>query len=355
MAYTGLSRPTLTTIRNRITTAVNNNLPGQDAGLRNTVLNVLVDGLAGLSHELHGRIDWIEDQTNLLYCTGAQLDLYGQIYGTPRKVATRASGTITCTGSNGSVIPVNTIFQHADGTQIISTAAATISSGTATVSVNAVTVGVSSDKAAGQPFTLFNSVAGVATNAVVVSLTGGTDIETDDLYRGRLLNIIQAPAMGGNINDYAVWAKQIPGVTRVWVNPNGRGIGTVDVRFLMDNTYTNGIPLAGDVATVNAYLNDPTRKPVCADVLALAPATVAYNISISNLTPLTPLVQANIQAELTDLFLNKSFPGCTIYSSMIWSAIANATGTQHFTLVSPTTDTTYTVGQMPVLGVISYV
>ena len=82
-------------------------------------------------------------------------------------------------------------------------------------------------------------------------LTGGTDTETDDQLRARILHRIQNPPMGGAQADYVTWALAVPGVTRAWAAPE-QGPGTITVRFLMDDLRADddGWPTPADVQAV---------------------------------------------------------------------------------------------------------
>ena len=62
---------------------------------------------------------------------------------------------------------------------------------------------------------------------------------------------IQNPPMGGSEADYVRWAMAVPGVTRAWAAVE-QGIGTMTVRFLMDDMYPDnyGLPTAADIQEV---------------------------------------------------------------------------------------------------------
>ena len=81
-------------------------------------------------------------------------------------------------------------------------------------------------------------------------LDGGTDEETDEELRARVLRRIRQPPMGGDAYDYVAWALAVPGVTRAWCSPLEMGIGTVTVRFMMDDLRADndGFPIADDIA-----------------------------------------------------------------------------------------------------------
>lgn len=356
MAYNGFNRPTLQEITTRLITNVNNNLPGQDASVRFTALNAIVTALAGALHEEYGQLSWGLRQTNLIECEDENLDGFGgQTFGVLRKQAAYATGSVTFTGTNGNVVPSGSLLQSATGLQYKTTTSATISSGSATANITAVLPGINYNLSPGALLTLATPISNVNSTSTVISLVGGAEIENDDNYRLRILSRIRQASHGGNYNDYITWALEVPGVTRAWVTPLARGVGTVDVRFAMDNTYTNGIPMPADVAIVQAYLDSDDRRPITADVKVLAPAAVALNITITGLSPNNSTVQANILAELQDTFASKSEPGVTFRNSWIWDAISNADGVNYFMLTSPSSDQIYSAGYMPVLGTVTFV
>ena len=354
MAYNGFTRPTIDEIKERILSNINNNIPGVDARIRYTPLNVLATAFTGAVHEQYGFLQWGLKQTNLIEAENENLDAFGgRIWGINRKIAAYATGSVTFSGTNGTLIPENTFIQSATGIQYKTISAVTITSGTALANITALITGIQGNQMNGTILTLSSPISNINQNVTVQSLSGGTDQEDDDSYRQRILNRIHQAPHGGNKSDYINWSLEVPGVTRAWVTPLGRGAGTVDVRFVMDDTYTNGIPLAGDVAIVQAYLSDDIRRPITADVKVYAPIAVSLPITISGLTPNNSTTQANINAELQDLFLSKSEPGVTFRRSWIWDAISNADGVDHFQLDAPLTDTPYTAGQMPVLGTVT--
>lgn len=72
---------------------------------------------------------------------------------------------------------------------------------------------------------------------------GGSDIETDDAYRQRLIEEAQKDPGAGNVDDYVSWAKQIAGVDAVSVIPEWQeiygpleGAGTVKVIVAGENS-----------------------------------------------------------------------------------------------------------------------
>jgi uncharacterized phage protein gp47/JayE len=352
VSLSGFKRPTLDDITTRVIADVNAGLPEIDANLRYSVVGVLSKVLAGAMHSLYGYLDWIADQTNLLYCSDENLDGWGLVWGIARKGATKASGTVTLTGTNTSLVPAGTVLQTLDSRQYTVTADVAVASGTATAAVEAEDYGFGWNQTAGVHANLLNPVAGINRVGTVVGITGGSDIESDADYRARILRRIAEPPQGGSKGDYIAWATAVPGVTRAWCNPLENGAGTVVVRFMMDDAYEDGVPQAGDITTVQAYID--VRRPITADVSVVAPATQNLNITVLDMTPDTTQIRASVRAEIADMIVRQSEPGGIIYLSEIWEAVAQATGVANFKISAPTDDITLPVGTIAVPGTVTF-
>lgn len=356
MADTGFLRPSLATIDERVKADINARLTGADARLRRSFLNVIGRVMSGLAHGLYGYQAWIARQAIVDTADTSGLDAWGSVFAVARKLATRATGNITVTGTTGTVIPSGTEFQRSDGVTFVSTASATLAGGTASVAVQSSGVGSASNTAPAAAINFISPIPNVNSYAVVATggLVGGTDDELDEAYKARILARIQQPPHGGASADYEAWVYESIAATRVWVYPLENGAGTVVVRFMMDGTYSNGIPLSGDVTKVQTYIDNEYRRPVTADVTVAAPTPTALNVTISNLLADTAEVRAAIAAELADMVTRTSEPGGTIYVSNINEAISLATGETSHTLVSPSSNVTYGTGNIAVLGSITY-
>lgn len=352
----GFIRPGFSELLARAQADIEARLPGTDSRLRRSTLSVLAHVAAGLTHGLYGALQYVARQAIIDRADTAHLDRWGASYGLTRKAATRASGTITFTGANGSVIPASALLQRSDGAEFTTMASVTVAAGSAIAQVMASLAGEAGNTAAGSTLTLVQSLVGIATTATVGAqgLAGGADREGDEAYRARLLDRLRQPPHGGNANDYIQWALEVPGVTRAFVAPIEAGPGTVTVRFVMDDTYANGIPLTGDVAAVQAYIDAFDRRPVTAVVEVLAPVAKPLAVTIGSLAPNTPEVRAAIQAELTDLIRRERAPGGTIYLSTLWEAVAIATGERSHRILVPTADVTHAAGEIPTLGVVTF-
>lgn len=288
-------------------------------------------------------------------------------YGIAREGAIPAAGNVIAAGNNGVVIAAGTLVQTQNGTVQYATAAAvTIASGTATVGVIATVGGANGNQAPGTILQIYTAIAGVLPTVTVdpSGLTGGVDQESDAALRVRGVARQSQPPQGGAWFDYVAWAKSVPGVTRVWVYPLNRGLGTVDVTFVMDGR-SNIVPLTADVAAVQAAIN--ALRPVTADCQVWAPSTSPLTITITGMSPNDAGTQANVIAQLTALKssiapggaqygdgVSSSNPGGHLYLSQIEAAVEAGGGIVHFDLTAPTADITYGTGVIPAAPTVTF-
>lgn len=347
------TRPTFTEILTRVSADIDSRLAGADTRLRRSVLSVIAYTMAGVAHGLYGFISWVALQ---VFPDTAELEFlnrWAAIWGVTRIAATKATGNLTATGTNGTVIVVGTEFQRSDDAVFISTVEQTVSGGEATIPVEAVLAGDAGNTEDAMTLTFSNPLADVDSEVVTDgALTGGADEESDESLEARLLDRIQQPPHGGNENDYLQWMSEITGVTRSWVYPKEDGISNVTVRFMMDNAYSDGIPLSGDVTSAQSYLDE--RRPITADVVVLAPVALPQDFTIHLNGGDTSAIRAAVQANLEDLITRESEPAGTLYLSRINEAISAATGEFDHTMAVPAANVTNTTGIITTMGTITW-
>ena len=341
-------------------------IPGADTSLRRGTLRILAYVWAASLWLVYRFIVNLSVQLFVSSATGSYLDLRVGEDGIVREGATFAAGAVVFSGSSGRPIPVGTVVQTSDGAvQFATQSAVSIGSGgTVSAGIVATVAGTAGNLPAGATVNLWTAIAGVQPSGIVDSAgtTGGTDIETDAALRIRGLARRRQPPQGGAATDYIAWAKLVPGVTRVWVYPLNRGLGTVDILFVMDGRASN-IPLTADTAAVQASIN--TYRPVTAtSALAFPPTADTLAITIANLVPNTTAMRAAITASLQALALTvpagappagqtyagdgvtAAGAGGTLALEKIYAAIS-AAGPTGFDLTTPTADVTFASGHLP--------
>jgi uncharacterized phage protein gp47/JayE len=196
---------------------------------------------------------------------GYFLDRWGAVFNFPRLQPSGSAGinALTVTGTVAAAVPAGSQLAHADGTLYAVTSVGSVigAGGTVLVSVAATSAGAATNKGVGEVLTFTGlpaPLAGVnAATTVVVPLTGGIDLESDELYAPRLLAHIGDPPEGGSIADYREWALSVPGALTAYVWRHRRGTGTIDVAVL-----GNGVGAArvlSDLSPFTAYIE--ARRP----------------------------------------------------------------------------------------------
>lgn len=338
------------------------NLKGSDAWLWPNNVNVSAKVIGGAVKPAYDFIDYVARQRFVSTADGEWLDKHGADYGLPRKAESYAEGSVTLDGVDGTSVPAGLEIRRADGLRYTLIGGGTVASSTVTVLVRANEPGKDGNALENVAVTLTAPFTGLTGSGVVATsgIGQGTDPETDQSYRARLLQRLQYPPRGGSATDYIAWALAVPGVTRVFVDPvtalNGRT--SVGVWFLMDDTYTNGIPQPADVAAVAAHIE--TLRPAGAVVDVVAPVADTVNITITGLSPNTVQVRDAVALELATMFRREALVSTltspfTLYRSLLIEAIANATGEHHHTLTAPASDTAVATGHIPVLGTVTFV
>lgn len=344
-------RPSLSEIVERIRSDIETRLPGADARLRHSLLDVLARAEAGAAAGLYGYLDFLARQLMPDTAEAEYLNRWSSVWGVFRKAATPAAATITASGVNGSVIPLGTELQRADGAIYVVSAAAVIAAGAAIVSVEADLAGSTGDVLPGTVLTFSSPVGGVSAEAPVLALvTAGSDEEDDTSLTARLLDRMRRPPQGGNANDYVAWALAQPGVTRAWAYGQWMGLGTVGVTFVMDGR-AEIVPLLGDVAAVHAALD--VLRPVTAELFVFAPVARAIDFVVRAI-PDTPAVRTAIEGELADFFARESEPGGTLYLSRLGEVISLAEGEFRHVIELPSINPVAIHGELLKLGTVTF-
>ena len=349
-------RPLLQDLVDRDVADIATRMPGADASLRRSNLNVLARVHAGAMHELYGGLSWVANQMLPDTCDPDILMRWANIYlQVPQKPATFAQGAVSLPGTNNYTLPAGTLLQRSDGVEFTVDADAVVTGGSVTANVTAVIAGSAGNSIAGTQLSLVSPVSGISSTATVGAggLANGFDVETTDSIRARLITRLKQPAQGGAAYDYENWATSISGVTRAWCMPSYLGIGTVAVFIVTDNAPGGPIPGAQTVTAVQSYIAGQCSVIAQGGLSVFAPVAAPLNFSIQ-LTPNTAAVQAAVEAELADLLTRESTPGGTLLLSHIRQAISLAAGETDNVLVAPTANVVAAAGQMTTMGAITW-
>jgi uncharacterized phage protein gp47/JayE len=199
--------------------------------------------------------------------------------------------------------------------------AATIRAGTAMVQVRAVDAGIVGNIGTGVRLRFISPVIGVSDTVVVLDpgISGGTDQESVERLRQRVIRSYRLVPDGGNGDDYVTWALEVPGVTRAWCRPHFMGLGTVGVFFMRDDDL-NPVPDEQACATVKAYIE--RQRPVT-ELYVVAPKPRAIDFDI-RLSPDDEATRTAVVENLSDLLEREGALGVTVLESHLRQAISGA-------------------------------
>ena len=252
----------------------------------------------------------------------------------------------------------------------VSGSPSTPATGTITASHTSVSTPVTSDDfgidtnlAAGSSLKLQTPIVGVDDTFVVDfgQLGGGTNQESNAGLRDRTLDRIQNPVANFNVAAITDKAKEVAGVTRVFVEEITPAVGQVTVYFMRDND-PDPIPSGSEVAEVRAKIEEivPANTDKDNDLFVNAPTGVPVAFTFTALSPDTSTMQSAIQANLAQFFDEDTVVSADIkedaYRSAIFNTIDTATGdtVTSFTLSVPSGDITIATGEIGTLGTVSF-
>lgn len=361
--------PSLRDLVERARQSFRANLPGTDAWLWPNNIGPSAKVMAGLTHEVFGYADWIARQKFALTADGNSLDMHGAELGMSRRPASSAQGQVIFTATTALTVEAGAILSRTDGfTYRVAAGGSIAGAGTLTVTVASELVGKDTIAIAGTALSSVSGVTGTATIAVAAGgIVGGADLEDDEAFRARILFRKRNPPQGGSAADYVMWATEVPGVTRVFVERIWQGPGTVRVFPVFDDDYPGGIAPPDRITQVADYLQ--TRRPAGAALTVSAPDAAIINVTVSGLTPNTLAVQEAVRAEMLATIRrlgrvagadapSPSMPylatPISFSRSWLWQAAANAAGEQAHSIAAPATDISIPIGSIPVLGVVTY-
>lgn len=345
-------KPGLKALVERAKSDINARLPGADARLPASVLNVLAHVVAGAVDGLYRYQGYIAEQILPDTADSEYLDRHAGFWGLSRKAAAPAVGKVVVKGTTGTELPVGAQLKRADGKLFSVAAGVRLTGDSDTADVVSVEGGTACNTDEGVELTLVEAVVGLEAKATVAAggLTGGTDEETDDALRERVLSRMRQPPRAGTEADYVAWALECDGITRAWCFGNTPTDGCVTVYVVADQA---GIfPNATMLEAVQSYIDE--ERPVTAKVYVVSPIRKELNVVIEGLSPDTDVVRASVKTAINDFLANSSWPGGTMLVSQLRGAISDAAGEVDHVLVSPTTNVTCAAGELLVLGSVTW-
>ena len=279
------------------------------------------------------------------YSYGIYLDGHAKSRNMKRHEATFASGELTITGRESTVIPSASLFSTASGnnepaTEYVTLEAVVIDeSGTVTVPIQCTQAGVVGNTpsntiifATGQT----GNITGITSVTNVNAVTGGTEEEDDESLITRILEYDQNKDSNfvGSVSDYKRWAMSVDGVGNADVIAARDDSGLVTIVL----TNANGQPATEQLCeNVYNYIISPDDEgerlaPVNALLSVVPPSTMNIVIKATVELDEEATLESAKQSYISKLsaYLPKAMEEREIKYTKIYSALSSADGVTDF-------------------------
>jgi uncharacterized phage protein gp47/JayE len=271
------------------------------------------------------------------------LDYHAKGRGITRKPANAASGELLITGISGTTIPAGFKFAapataDTPAIEYQTTEKYTIGEdGTARVQITAVEAGPKGNVPANTVTLMMTPIKGITSITNEANITGGTEVESDDELRNRIMEIDAASEASfvGSDGDYKRWAEEVPGVGTALVMPEWAGPGTVKV-VVID---ANGQPAnTAIIAAVYDNIMSPgdrlqRKAPIGATVTIEAPTAKELNYTFTlelKAGENQEIVLERFKAQLRTYYVEAKKDGVVRYNK-VSSILTNTDGVKDFT------------------------
>lgn len=257
---------------------------------------------AGLVSGTYGDQEKVDNDTYTSSARPEALLLKGQDLGILPQPATAAEcPQVEITGTNGTVVSPGslTFLYPSTGVLYSNVTGGTIASGILDLQVQAEITGQIGNIKSPDTLQVVSPPNGVdATATLEEDMADGSDVETTDSYRARILQREQQPPAGGNSFDYPNFAFAAnTSVRSAFINRFGRGLGTVDVYITtgttdIDTAVTQGlsiirIPSSIVIGEVQDYYNAYAPLTDCPGVFAPTEVDVDATVNVDLAAGLT--------------------------------------------------------------------
>lgn len=289
-----------------------------------------------------------------LTASGSYLDSKVAEQGIVRKPGTKATVSVTITGTPGSSISSGDKVASDVLTFTITETVILDETGMATVTAECDTPGRCGNVPVGAINRFPVTLAGLVSVTNVASAEGGFDAETDDELRRRYFEKVSLPATSGSKYHYIMWAKEVSGVGDAKCMPLWNGNGTVKVIIINAD---KGVASDELIAEVAQYIEDNRPIGVEVTVESAAPLVIDISVSLNLATGTEPeTAKSEISESITAYLQRNAFSSTYISYAQIGGCILSCSGIQDYTnlKVNGATDN-IDVGEteVPVLGVIT--
>ncbi|HAN43836.1 MAG TPA: hypothetical protein DCP97_00450 [Ruminococcaceae bacterium] len=322
-----------------------------DIGIR---LRVLAGELANAYAQLNEFKAQIFPHT----ATGEYLDMHAKCRGLERKSAVAASGCVRFYRSTPSAenitIPAGIICSTSgeNALRFETTQQAVLYAGSlyADAPARAVEAGAKSNVAANTVNIMITPAQGVSSVSNILPFCGGSDEESDQTLRNRLIQSYSNISNGTNSAFYLKEALSFDFVSSAYVLPRERGLGTVDIIVSKNGALLD----SGELKQIQDRMNE--LKEISVDVLVRNAEPISASIEIE-LAAQNGYSFASVAAECknaAESFINSLGVGKPLLLAMLYKQLMCCGGVYNCRIISPAEDLRINSTQILTAGNIAF-
>ena len=308
--------------------------------------------LAAEVQSLLAQADWVLDQSFPQTAQGQYLDYHAETRALTRLPAARATGVLRFSAPSAAVtdyeIEAGSVAMTTGGARFETTEKAVLRKGETSVDVpaRAVEAGANGNAIAGAVHVMSVYPVGVTRCENPEAFSGGSDEESDEKLRERVLESYRRLPNGANAAFYEQEAMRFPNVATAKAVGRARGIGTVDVYV---STH-GGAPEEELLGEISAALQK--KREIAVDVAVKVPTEKSIDVAAEleaeqgwTMREITDAAQEALQAYFTGERL-----GEPVYRAKLASILYSVPGVKNYHLLAPAEDVAVDATELPVLG-----
>ncbi len=219
-----------------------------------SVIRSIYNAVAAILAQLYYNLHRLYRAVRIVYANGTDLEIAVAPRSITRRGATKASKTVTFTGTSATVIPLGMKVATPDGIEFVTTESDTVpASSKVDVDIEAVTDGATGMVNAGEITVMVDEVDGLTAVTNAAPTDGGFDAETDEQLRNRAITQLATLSQGIEAS-YEAWALEArPDVARAKPQYGHASYSdkTIVVHLVRDNA---GIFSTADLAQIANYI-----------------------------------------------------------------------------------------------------
>jgi len=298
--------PTVQEIKDQVLSDIESETSVNSPSLPVSVLSIIALAVAGALFQVYKFAQWIRRQIFVISADDDAVFARGNEYGIDPTPATKGRYTATITGAiAGTNIPAGTIFTRGNFAYEVIALAVVDIAGAATITIEPLDFGFAPNLAISDVIDLSTPVSGLPGTATVATvIQSGSNAESLEAYKQRIISRQQTPPQGGSVPDYVQWSTEVPGIVEAY--PFRVGPGIVVYGITDDNTdETTRIPDSSKRTELQNYLNDPRRKPMNDNITVQPQTNVGFVVTAQNLVPNTADLKQLIENAISDYLLQR--------------------------------------------------